>query len=298
MDDYKIGLSTARTTIAINAALCFFKILAGIMGKSNAMIADGVHTLSDVLTTVVAAIGIKISSKDADAEHQYGHEKYEPLFSKIISSILIITGFAIGYEGVKELAGGNLETPGRIALVAAALSILTKEAMYWMTIKTARKIKSISLEADAWHHRSDALSSIGTFIGVLGARMGLKVLDPIAGIIVSLLIIRVGIQIWLKASEGLVDTAAPSKIVEEIEQLTMAVDGVKEINSLKTRLFGNRLYVDIDIAVDGAITVQEGHDIAQEVHDSIEKNIEETKHCMVHVDPYRPDSNMNGGRLA
>lgn len=289
MDDYKIGISTARTTIAINTVLCIFKILAGIIGKSNAMVADGVHTLSDVLTTVVAAIGIRISAKDADAEHQYGHEKYEPLFSKIISTILIITGFVIGYEGIKTLAGGELQAPGRIALIAAALSIFTKEGMYWMTIKTARKIKSISLEADAWHHRSDALSSIGTFIGVLGARMGLEVLDPIAGIVVSLLIIKVGVQIWLRASEGLVDAAAPDKIVKKIEELTMDVDGVMGINSLKTRLFGNRLYVDIDIEVDGNITVQEGHDIAEEVHDHIENKIKETKHCMVHVDPYRPD---------
>jgi len=146
------------------------------------------------------------------------------------------------------------------------------------------------LEADAWHHRSDALSSVGTFIGILGARLGAKILDPIAGVVVSLLIIKVGVEFWVRASERLVDTAASPETVREIEELTMAVDGVKGINSLKTRLFGNRLYIDIDIAVDGEITVQEGHDIAERVHDLIENTIEETKHCMVHVDPYELDS--------
>ncbi len=289
MDDYKVGLSAARIAIVVNIVLCAFKILAGIIGKSNAMLADGVHTLSDILATSVAAIGLKIAAKDADDEHQYGHERYEPLFAKVVSTILIITGVFIGFEGIKALIQGDIETPGKIALYAAIISIVVKEGLYWNTIRAARKIKSISLEADAWHHRSDALSSIGTFAGILGARLGVGVLDPIAGVVVSLLIIKVGVEFWIKASKGLVDTAAPSKTVDEIERLTMAVEGVKGINTLKTRMFGSRLYVDIDIAVDGDITVHEGHCIAQEVHDRIEKNIKDIKHCMVHVDPYKKD---------
>ncbi|HHW69897.1 MAG TPA: cation transporter [Clostridiales bacterium] len=286
MDSYKMGLSAVRTAIVVNVALCTFKILAGIIGKSTAMLADGVHTLSDILATSVAAIGLKIAAKDADDEHQYGHERYESLFAKIISTILIITGFFIGSEGIKALIKGNIEIPGRIALIAAIISIVLKEGLYQNTIRTAKKINSISLEADAWHHRSDALSSVGTFVGILGARLGAKVLDPIAGIIVSVLIIKVGVEFWIKASEGLVDMAAPSEIVKEIKKITMDVEGVKGINSLKTRLFGNRLYVDIEIAVDGNISVQEGHDIAEEVHNELESTIEGIKHCMVHVDPY------------
>ncbi|NMA96172.1 MAG: cation transporter [Clostridiales bacterium] len=289
MGDYRAGILAARVAIVVNIMLCIFKIGAGILGKSKAMLADGIHTLSDVLATSVALVGLRIASKDADEDHQYGHERYEPLFAKIISTILIITGFFIGYGGIRSLIEGNTEAPGMVALVAALVSVAVKEGLYWNTIRAAKRIDSISLEADAWHHRSDALSSIGTFVGILLARLGLKFFDPIAAVLVSLLILKLGVEFWIKASAGLVDTAAPDKVVKKIEGLTMGVEGVLAINSLKTRVFGNRLYVDIDIAVDGEITVIEGHRVATSVHDIIENDISEIKHCMVHVDPYIMD---------
>ncbi|MCG4586753.1 cation diffusion facilitator family transporter, partial [Anaerosalibacter bizertensis] len=168
MDNYKLGFKVSVITIIINVVLSAIKIFAGIIGKSNAMLADGVHTLSDVLTTFVVLLGLKVSSKEADENHPYGHEKYEPIFAKLLSILLLLTGVYIGYESVKVLISGNIKTPGLIALVAALVSIVSKEAMYWYTVKTAKKIKSLALEADAWHHRSDVLSSIGTFVGVLG----------------------------------------------------------------------------------------------------------------------------------
>ncbi len=273
MEEYRLGgVKASWITILANVILSAIKIAAGIIGKSSAMLADGVHTLSDVLTTFVVLMGLKISSKEADEKHPYGHEKYEPVFAKLLSILLGITGLYIGYEGIKVLRSGNIQVPGRIALIAAIISIVTKEVMYRYTIKVGRKIKSLSMEADAWHHRSDALSSVGTFVGILGARLGLKILDPIAAIIVSVFIIKVGIDLYVKSVRGgLVDEAADNETISKIEELTYSIEDVKGIKDLKTRIFGNKIYVDIDILVKGDITVTEGHDIAEKVHDLIEK---------------------------
>ncbi len=289
VENYKLGVKTSIITIIINVILSGVKIIAGVVGKSSAMLADGIHTLSDVLTTFVVLIGLKVSSKEADERHPYGHEKYEPVFAKLLSIFLAVTGLFIGYEGISTLRSGNIQTPGKIALVAAVISVITKEGMYWYTAKTAKKIKSLSMEADAWHHRSDALSSVGTFIGIFGARMGLKILDPIAAIIVSVLIIKVGVNLYVQSIRGLVDESADDKTLLKIKDLTFSVKGVKDIKGFKTRIFGSRIYVDIEILVDGGITVKEGHDIAEKVHDLIEKNIDDVKHCMVHVEPALDD---------
>jgi cation diffusion facilitator family transporter len=286
VEDYKKGVRASWITIFLNFFLATFKVMAGIIGKSNAMLADGVHTVSDVLTTIVVLLGLKVSSKEADEKHPYGHEKYEPVFAKVLSLILVITGILIGIEGIKVLKSGDIQTPGRIALIAALISIVVKEAMYWYTIKVAKEIKSLSMEADAWHHRSDALSSIGTFAGILGARLGLKILDPILAIVVSLIIIKVGIDLYIQSVKGLVDEAASDEIIGRIEKDTLSIDGVRGIKNLKTRIFGSRIYVDIDIYVDGNISVIDGHNIAEKVHDMIETDITDVKHCMVHVEPY------------
>ncbi|CCQ92561.1 Cation diffusion facilitator family transporter [[Clostridium] ultunense Esp] len=285
MENYELGVKVSIITIIINIVLSAAKIIAGVIGQSSAMLADGVHTLSDVLTTLVVLLGLKISSKEADENHPYGHEKYEPVFAKILSIFLAVTGILIGYEGIKILITGEIKTPGTIALIAALISIITKEGMFWYTIKAAKKVKSFSMEADAWHHRTDAMSSIGTFVGILGARMGLRILDPIAAIIVSLFIIKVGIDLYLQSIKGLVDEAADDEIIEKIRELAFSVEGVKDIKNLKTRIFGNRIYVDVDILVNGTLTVIEGHEIAEKVHDLIEKSIDDVKHCMVHVEP-------------
>ncbi len=281
------GIRVSFITLIFNLVLAIGKLLAGFIGKSNAMIADGVHTISDVLSTIVVIVGLKISSKEADKNHQYGHERYELVFSKILSLFLIVTGLYIGSEGVENLRTGNIETPGRIALLAAIFSIISKEIMYRYTIRTAKEISSVSMEADAWHHRSDAFSSIGVFVGIMGARMGYKVLDPIAAIVVSIMVIKVGIDLYVKSIRGLVDEAADDKTVRTIEEVAMDVQGVKKIKSLKTRVFANKIYVDMDILVNGCIRVHEGHDIAEEVHNRVESEVLDVKHCMVHVEPDR-----------
>ncbi|SHF81170.1 cation diffusion facilitator family transporter [Caldanaerobius fijiensis DSM 17918] len=285
MDRVKIGTKTSWITIFINIALCIFKLVAGFVGRSSAMIADGVHTLSDILATFVVILGLKISSREEDDKHPYGHEKFEPVFAKIISVVLIITGFLIGFEGFKKLISGEIITPGKIALVAALVSIIVKEAMYWYTIIVARKIKSLSMEADAWHHRSDAFSSIGTFIGIFAARMGYKFFDPLAALIVSFFIIKVGVDFYLKATKELVDEAVDEETIDNIKNIVNSVEGVRGIKSLKTRIFGHRIYVDLEIYIDDKISVKEGHDIAELVHDELESKIDNIKHCMVHIEP-------------
>lgn len=287
MEDYKLGVRASWITVIVNIILAAFKVIAGIIGNSSAMIADGVHTLSDVLTTFVVLIGLKISNKDADEGHPYGHEKYESVFAKMLSILLLLTGVFIGYEAIKILISGESRTPKSIALIAAFLSIVIKEGMYWYTIKIARKIKSISMEADAWHHRSDAFSSIGTFAGVLGAQLGFSALDPIAGIIVSIFVVKVGVDLYIKSVKELVDESASGEVIETIMGNTMAVDGVRGIKNLKTRIFGNRIYVDIEILVDSNISVKSGHDIAEKVHDKLEEQISDIKHCMVHIEPFQ-----------
>ena len=287
MENYKLGKKVLLVTILANVVLALFKILAGVLGFSSAMLADGVHTLSDVLTSIIVLIGLRISSKEADEEHPYGHEKYESVFAKILSILLLLTGIYIGYEAISILISGEFKEPGKIALVAALSSIVVKEIMYHYTMKTAKKIKSISMEADAWHHRSDVFSSIGTFVGILGARMGVPALDPITGIVVSFFIIKVGVDLYLKSVKELVDESADDKTIKKIIEKTNSVEGVRGIESLKTRIFGNRIYVDIEILVDSFISVKEGHDISEKVHDKLEDEIDDIKHCMVHIEPFK-----------
>lgn len=286
LDGVKLGLKITWRVLIINTLLCVFKLIAGVMGKSTAMVADAVHSISDTVATLIVIIGLKISSKEADEEHPYGHERFEPICAKIISIILLITGFIIAYGGIKSLIIGQIETPDRIALIAAAVSIAVKESMYWITIIIAKKIKSISMEADAWHHRSDAFSSIGTFVGIFGARMGLTFLDPIAGIVVSFFIIKVGMDFYLRSVRELVDQSADKETIERIKECLESTSDVKSIKEIKTRIFGNKIYVDIEVAVDENMTVKEGHDIAEYIHDYIEISVGNIKHCTVHIEPF------------
>lgn len=285
MDNVKIGTRASWISIIINILLSIFKLAGAILGKSTAMLADTVHSLADIATTIVVIIGLKVSNKEADENHPYGHEKFEPIFTKVISFLLVITGLSIGYKGVVDSIKGNLVIPGRIALAAALASIIVKESLYWYTLIIAKKIKSISMEADAWHHRSDAISSIGTFIGIFFARKGFKIFDPLAAIVVCIIIVKVGVEYYLKAINELVDHKASNEIIEQIHSITKNIHGVKEVTSLKTRIFGNKIYADIGISVDKYISIEEGHKIAEEVHKNIEENLLDIKHCSVIIHP-------------
>ncbi len=274
-------------TLIANVILSVIKIIAGFVAQSSAMIADGVHTVSDVISTVAVMIGVKFSEKEADEGHPYGHERIESVVTVLLSLMLSVTGFGIAFSGIKTIVYREFTTPGALALAAAFASIVVKELMYRYTLKAAEKINSTALKADAWHHRSDAFSSIGTLVGIGGAILGLQILDPIAGIIVSVLIIRVGFEILMQGLNQLVDRAADDDTIKNIEKNIENVKGVLRVDDVKTRLHGSRLYVDVEISVDSNITVGEGHSIAETVHKNIEKTIPDVKHCMVHVNPYK-----------
>ena len=276
-------------TIIVNFLLSILKAVAGIFGHSSAMISDAVHSASDVFSTIIVMIGVHISAKQEDSSHQYGHERFESIAAILLAVILTLTGFGIGYAGLSKILGGDasdITVPGILPLVMAVVSIIVKEGMYWYTIAAAKKVQSDALRADAWHHRSDAFSSIGSLIGIAGARMGFPVLDPIASVIICILIIKAAYDIAKDAIVKLVDSSCDQSVEQKICEVVMQQDGVKRVDLLKTRLFGSRFYVDIEISVDGYLPLYQAHGIAERVHDAIEANFPGAKHCMVHVNPY------------
>ncbi|NFR86075.1 MULTISPECIES: cation diffusion facilitator family transporter [unclassified Clostridium] len=281
----KIGYRVSIVTIIGNVLLSIIKIGIGIIASSKAMIADGVHSLSDVFSTIGVIIGLKLSSKKADKEHPYGHEKFESLTSVFLGIMLLLVSLGIGFSGIKNLVYGNYSIPGSLAIFAAAISIVSKEAMYWYTLKYAEKINSTLLKADAWHHRSDSFSSIGALIGIIGARMGFPMLDPAIALVISIIIIKVSYDILKQSINQLMDTSVGDNAIKKMNAAIHSIDGVKNIDNLKTRLHANKVYVDVEISVESDISVEEGHKIAMNVHNIIEEN-KDVKHCMVHVNPF------------
>lgn len=288
MDNVKKANRVSVVSIIINIVLSLLKLIVGIFAHSGALISDSIHSASDVLSTFAVIAGVNIAAKDSDKAHQYGHERMENIFSIILAILLFATGIGIGFTAVKVIVVKNfeeIEIPGVIALVAAFVSIAVKEWMYHYTMHTAKKIKSTALKADAWHHRSDALSSVGSFAGILGARMGLPICDPIASLIICAFIAKAAWDIFYEAVNGLVDHSADDETCTELRRLISEQNGVLCIDDLKTRMFGSKLYVDVEIGADGNQTLRQAHEIAQRVHDIIEKQFENVKHCMVHVNP-------------
>lgn len=286
----KIAMRVSAVSITVNIALSVIKLIAGIFGNSSAMVSDAVHSASDVFSTIVVMVGINISSKDPDKGHQYGHERFECIAAVILAAILFATGLGIGFSAIEKIFFtdiSSLEAPGALALAAAVLSIAVKEWMYWYTIFAAKKINSGSLKADAWHHRSDALSSVGSFAGILGALLGFPILDPIAGLIICLLIIKASFDIVKDAIDKLIDKSCDEEITKEMENVILSQQGVLGLDMLKTRLFGARIYVDVEIAADGSQSLSDAHRIAENVHSKIEENFPTVKHCMVHVNPIK-----------
>lgn len=291
----KVGNRTALVGIVGNILLTGFKLAAGFIANSGAMISDAVHSASDVLATFLVMIGINISCREEDETHPYGHERMECVVALVLAAILFVVGLEIGKVGIERISlalNGGLSAPGMLALVAAVVSIAVKEWMFWYTRAKAKRINSTALLADAWHHRSDALSSVGSFIGILGARMGLPVLDPIVSVLICLLILKVAVDIVRDAVGKVVDASWGKEKNNALEQLVMGVNGVIRIDDLKTRKFGSKVYVDMEIAVDSRLSLIEAHAIAEAVHLLVEKENPEVKHCMIHVNPYIDKSNI------
>lgn len=282
---YKVSI----ISIIVNIVLFIFKLIAGIIGSSKAMISDAVHSASDILSTIVVIIGIFISRKQSDDKHPYGHEKFECIAGIILAIMLFIVGAGIFIDGTKSIVLKEYltkNTPTLIALVAACVSIVIKEWMYHFTIKASIKENSNVLHADAWHHRSDALSSVGALIGIGFSMLGYNIFDPIASIIISICIVKASFDILMDGINKMVDTSAGNDVTLQIANIINNEKEIKNIDSIKTRLFGSKLYVDLEIAVDKDLSLIEAHTIAHKIHDLIEENIKTCKHCMVHVNPY------------
>lgn len=284
----KVANKVSFITIVQNVLLSVFKLFAGIFAHSNAMISDAVHSASDVFSTIIVIIGVKLASKKSDKEHPYGHERLECVAAIVLSIVLLYTGIKIGSQAVKDIIGGNyqsLQKPGMLALVAAVVSIVTKEIMYWYTRHYAKKIDSGALMADAWHHRSDALSSVGALVGIGGAMMGFPVMDSIASIVIFVFIAKAAYDIFKDAMDKMVDHSCDDETEKEMRDFVLAQKEVLSVDLLHTRIFGNKIYVDVEIGVNGSYTLRQAHEIAEEVHEGIEKNFPKVKHVMVHVNP-------------
>lgn len=291
-DFQRVADRVSAVSIAGNLILAVFKLVAGIVAHSNAMISDAIHSTSDVFSTVVVIIGIRLAAREADKEHPYGHERMECVAAIVLAMILFVTGLGIGWEALKNILSGHygdLRVPGLLALVAAVVSIVSKEAMFWYTKINALRIDSSALLADAWHHRSDAFSSVGALIGIAGARLGFPIMDSIASLVIFLFIVKAAYDIFMDAVNKVVDHACDEETERRIYRQVMENEEIRGIDSLHTRIFGNKIYIDIEIALDGSYTLSKAHEIAEEIHDDIEKNFPKVKHIMVHVNAAQTD---------
>ena len=287
MDFEKTATRVSAVSIAGNALLSLFKLLAGVLAHSGAMISDAVHSASDVLSSFIVIIGVKLSVRAPDREHPYGHERFECVAAIVLALVLALTGLLIGYGAVGSIDAKDAApaVPGKLALVAAVVSIAVKEAMYWYTRYYGRLLNSAALTANAWHHRSDALSSVGALVGIAGARLGHPVMEPLASLVICVFILKAAYDIFRDAMSKMVDRACDEETEKQISDCVLSQKEVLGIDRLQTRAFGSRVYVDLEIRLDGALSLREAHGIAEQVHDRIERDFPSVKHIMVHVNP-------------
>lgn len=299
MENQKIVSKLSRVGILGNVLLAAFKLFAGIFGRSGAMVSDAVHSLSDVFATLIAYLGVKLAQRKEDKLHPYGHERLECVASLALGLILAGTGFGIGYSGVRKILfeRATLVVPTLLPLIAAVVSIVVKEAMFWYTMFYAKRLDSAAFKADAWHHRSDAISSVGSFIGIGMAKLGFPIMDPIASLIICVLILKVALDIIKEAIDKMLDTSCSTDFENDVRDFIVRQPGVVGIDLLHTRQFGNRIYVDLEISVDRNISLIEAHEIAEKVHDGVEQNFRNVKHVMIHVNPsdYDPKNEVVNG---
>lgn len=289
-DIYKVTI----VGTVVNAVLVAVKFVAGIMGRSSALVADAVHSLTDFVSDIVVLVFVRISGKPRDAEHEYGHGKFETLATMIIGVLLIGAGIGLLINGAKQvwdsLNGAILSEPTWIALVVAVISIVSKEILYRYTVKEGRRLNSDAVIANAWHHRSDAISSFGTMVGIAGAMFfgeKWRILDPLAAVVVSFFIIKAGYDITKPAINELLETSLPKAQTDEITEIIQSVDGVKALHNLRTRKIGNAIAIDVHVKMDGDLRLTEAHDIASRIERTIRDRYGEGSLINVHMEPYK-----------
>jgi cation diffusion facilitator family transporter len=284
----KLTNRTTRLSLALNLLLLGIKLGVGILAKSTAMIADAVHSASDTAATLAVMVGIKVAQRPADENHAYGHGKAEAVAAKIVAMILSITGFGLAWESFHILREGRAGIPGLSALGVAVIAIVVKFFLYRYVNSRAKKLRSSALTADAANHRSDIMSTVAAALGIIGARLGYPFLDPLAGIIVGILILKMAYDIYMKSVLELMDTSPDVKVVEHITDVAAHTPGVVNVNNTKARIHGSGILVDMRLCVDGAITVQQGHSITQNVVENIHHAENDITEVLVHVNPCDP----------
>lgn len=279
----------------VNVILLVFKFIAGILGGSAAMIADAVHSLSDFLTDIIVIAFVRISSKPEDEDHDYGHGKYETLATSIIGLALLMVGLYIFYNGARQIwdvmHGAEIEQPGLVALIAAIVSILLKEWTYRFTVSVGKKVESQAVIANAWHHRSDALSSIGTAIGIGGAILlgkGWAVLDPVAALVVSVFIVKTALGLLTTSSGELLEKSLPKEVEKKIVDIVESEPEVSEVHHLCTRRIGNNIAIEMHIRMPGEISLKDSHTRASDIERMLRQHFGEHTHINLHVEPLNP----------
>lgn len=283
-----LALRVSRINIFNNIVLAVSKIGIGVVAHSAALLNDGVNNAGDVISSVIASVGIAAAGKDSDAEHQYGHERLESVAAILLSGIIMVVGMGLLVDGISSIIKGsylNRPIPGVLAVIAAIISIVVKEIMFLYTRWAAKKTRSSALLASSWDSQSDVLATTGGLIGIVFARMGYPIADSIAAIIIALFIFRVGVQVFRDGTDQMVDHACEEETVQQIRSVILDQEGVRGLDLLRTRTFGSRCYVDVEISADGLQSLVDAHSIAERVHHAIEKNFPQVKHCMVHVNP-------------
>ncbi len=283
-----LALRVSRINIFNNIVLAVSKIGIGVVAHSAALLNDGVNNAGDVISSVIASVGIAAAGKDSDAEHQYGHERLESVAAILLSGIIMVVGLGLLVDGISSIIKEsylNRPIPGVLAVIAAIISIVVKEIMFLYTRWAAKKTRSSALLASSWDSQSDVLATTGGLIGIVFARMGYPIADSIAAIIIALFIFRVGVQVFRDGTDQMVDHACEEETVQQIRSVILDQEGVRGLDLLHTRTFGSRCYVDVEISADGLQSLVDAHSIAERVHHAIEKNFPQVKHCMVHVNP-------------
>ena len=277
----------AAVTLTVNIVLTVLKLTVGALYSNMSVLSDAFHSLSDVGTTVIVIIAVVLSKPDEDRKHNYGHEKIEPLMVLMFAVILLAVGGTLIWQGISGIIHPKDVEINYVLIAVTVVSIVVKEGMYWFTIHFAKKIHSATLKADAWHNRSDSLSSIAVLIGlVVGIFTGNDIVESVAVLIVALMIFKVAVEVGISSVNQLIDKAVDEKTETELKQIVSETEGVEGIDSFRTRLFGSAVYIDVEVRVDPTLTVIAAHDIAEEVHCRLEhQDFCPVKHCSVHVNP-------------
>ena len=276
-------------SMIVNVLLMMLKFIVGVAGHSSALLSDAVHSAIDVFRSMVVMTGVKIGYKTTEQKHPYGYGRLECMAAIILAAVLTGTGLGIGLRGIDTIADGNysnLKMPGVVTLWVALVVVLVKEGMFCYTRYIARGLGSSVFLEEAWHHQSDAMASLGGFAGMLGARIGFPIMDPAAGIFISIFIIKAAYDIFMYAIAKMIDESCNADTIHEIQETAESVDGVMEVHVVKTCLLGSKKYVDVEISTDKSKTLLQAHEIAHQVHDLLEEQIDGVEHCMIHVNPF------------